>query len=196
MRRRRKRNFRKWIDVLLISFIIALTTTIITISISTHYEFQQTTVSATTNNSKLNSEVPSLIEETDSNMPGITLLNETSIHSLIPFHLTYPKTPFAPVNEDIFTYIKDSKQHYISSLETQNKLNKVNTIGDLSITSEIYEYKDYYSVVLKKTSSLNRLTHDRTYHTIVFHKDTGEIIDSADLFNHHEENLNLLSSYI
>lgn len=199
MRRYRKRNYRKWIDVILVSFIIALTTTIITISISTHYEFEHTTVSATTNHPlgvEYNSEIPSLIEETGSNIPNIQMLVETSVHSLVPFNLTYPKTPFHSVNEEINRYIKDSKQHYISSLEDQNKLNKVKTLGDLNITSEVYEYKDYYSIVLKTVSTLDRITYNRSYHTIVFNKETGEMIDSKSLLNNDVQHLSLLANYI
>lgn len=191
----RKSKRSAWIDFFLISSIIALTAIIIiTITVTGQFKFQKTTVSATANP---NLEIPSLIDMTESNHPGIEIVHESSINSLIPYSLQYPKTPFDLVNEQINTYIEDSKYNYINALNEKNQKNKVKTIGHLNITSEIHEYNDqYYSIVLKNQSSLNRLSYDESFKTIVFHKETGDIVHPRALLNDDVGHLDVLAKAI
>lgn len=193
--RHRKSNRSAMIDFLLISSIITLTAIIIiTISITGQFKFQKTTVAATANP---NVEIPSLIDITDSSFPGIEIVTETSINSLVPYTLHYPKTPFDSVNEQIKTYINDSRYNYITALHNRNEKNKVKTIGNLNITSEIHEYNDqFYSIVLKNESSLNRLTYEESFNTIVFHKDTGNIVHPRELLNDDVGHLDVLAKAV
>ncbi|WP_096549843.1 polysaccharide deacetylase family protein [Ureibacillus thermosphaericus] len=192
--RQRKSKRRAWIDLILIGSIIALTTIIvITISITGQFKFQKPTVSATTKYP----EIPSLIDETDSKFPEIRIVSESSMNSLIPYSIDYPKTPFDLVNEQITKYIKDSKRDYITSLNEKNHVNKVKTIGDLDISTEIHLFNNqFYSIVLKKRLSLNRVSYKETYKTIVFNKETGELIDSSTLLNKDIGHLGLLAEFI
>lgn len=181
-----------WIDILLIGSIIALMTLIIiTVSVTGQFNFQKPAASATTNKPSDNS---SMLNEKDSEVPEIKILTESSNDNLIPYAIVYPKTPFSQVNEQIQTYIEDAKQNYITQLNDKNQASKIKTAGDLIITTEIYDFKDqYYSIVLKKQQSLNRVSYRESFKTFVFHKKTGEIIQSHALFNNNIIHLNLMA---
>lgn len=195
MKRRRKSRRGAWIDFFLIGSIITLTTIIITISITDQFKFQKPTVSATT--TEYPSDISSLIEEKESQFPKIRIISESSVNHFIPYSLEYPKTSFDQVNDQINQYIKDAKQVYTKTLNQKIKESKIKSIGDLTITTEIYEFKDkYYSVVLKKQLSYNKVSYKETFKTIVFNKDNGEIIESNTLFNHNIGHLNLLARYL
>ncbi|QBK24640.1 polysaccharide deacetylase family protein [Ureibacillus thermophilus] len=195
MKRRRKSRRGAWIDFFLIGSIITLTTIIITISITDQFKFQKPTVSATT--TEYPSDISSLIEEKESQFPKIRIISESSVNHFIPYSLEYPKTSFDQVNDQINQYIKDAKQVYTKTLNQKIKESKIKSIGDLTITTEIYEFKDkYYSVVLKKQLSYNKVSYKETFKTIVFNKDNGEIIESNTLFSHNIGHLNLLARYL
>jgi len=195
MKRCRKSKRGAWIDFFLIGSIIALTTIIITISITGQFKFQKPTVSATT--TEYPSDISSLIEEKDSKYPEIQLISESSVNHFIPYSLEYPKTSFDQVNDQINRYIKNAKQVYTETLNQKNKESKIKSIGDLTITTEIYEYKDkYYSIVLKKQLSYNKVSYKETFKTIIFNKDNGEIIESNTLLNNDTGRLNLLARYL
>ncbi|MED3661137.1 polysaccharide deacetylase family protein [Ureibacillus sp. FSL K6-8385] len=195
MKRRRKSKRGAWIDSLLIGSIITLTTMIIITTFMTgHFKFQQPTVSATT---KYPVETSSLIEERSTAFADIPLISETSANKLISYSLEYPKTPFNQVNGIINQYIEQVKNDYINTLVEMHKAGNNHASGDLNISTDIYDWnRQYYSIVLKKRLSLDQDSSHESFKTIVFHKDTGDIVESGALLNQNTEYFHLLANYL
>lgn len=181
-----------WLDVLLISTIILLTVCIVFFIISNgDSKFQSTTASA-----KTIEDYSSSIEQSNSKFLGITINTEKSNNDLIPFYLVYPQTSFDSVNQEISTYIEQSKETYLNEIRLKKNVS-IDTNSDLRISTKIYEHqKQYYSIVLTRKVSFDGAKYDTTIQTYFFDKQTGQLLSMRDLLDEKVSNLEVFAQYI
>ncbi|MEK4228153.1 polysaccharide deacetylase family protein [Solibacillus sp. FSL H8-0538] len=186
---RRKRG--PWIDITLISSIIALIAVIVFFAIITDdFKFQKTSASEKESSSDLTEE--------DSAFPGVRIATDISNDKEMPFALQYPLTNFDSFNEAVTTYIQLSKERYINAMRLQNNANpKAPLPGELNISFETYQYDEhYYSFVFTKNTSLNSTDYDTSIETFFLNNETGEMLDIRTLLNKDLKSLETFAAHI
>ncbi len=183
------------LDSLLLSIIFLLTVLIAGfIFVSGDSKFQSTSAAET---SKKNNTITNYTE-TQSEFPGILVINEISRDTSVPYSIRYPKTKFDTVNEEISKYITESKENYFNAARLYRNAHKdENILGDFRISLEIYQFKnDYYSIVLTNKSSVDRTKYDTTMQTYVFNKNTGKIVSMYELLDKKVKNLEVFAHFV
>ena len=178
MEKRQRKKRGPWIDLLLISTIIALTAIIIFFVITTDdFKFQKTNASEPEQSSE--------ITEADSAFPGVRIATDISNDKNIPFAIQYPITEFEPFNEVVHTYIESSKERYINTMRLQvNAKSKNNVPGELNISFDTYQYEEqYYSFVLTKNMSTDDNGYQTSVETFFLNNETGELLDIRTVLN-------------
>lgn len=194
MKNKHNRKRAGWLEGLLISTIVMLTTFIVFfIFFNGDSKFQRTAVPAA-NASEGSS--PTINETNSVKYPGVRILSEAVNDNSLRYHINYPQTQFDAVNNKIIQYITTSKENYINSLRLKNNVD-VKANGNLLIDYDIYEYKNkYYSIVFTEKVSLDSIVYNTSMETFVINKETGGIIAPINLLNKKVENLNQLAKHV
>lgn len=177
---------RPWIEFTLIGAIITLAVGILLfISMSENLEFQKTTASAT-DHSKVSTSI------TDSEFPDIRIVTEKNTGTNMTYNISYPKTIFDNVNQEITQYITTSKDIYKSELKSSEV-----TKGDLHIEVELSEYKNaFYSITLKNNITIDDHAYNTSIQTYLITKVSGEFILVEELLSGNGTYLEILAKYV
>lgn len=179
---------RPWIEFALISTIITLAIVIIFfISMNGNFKFQKPTTTASATD-----HVKESVSITDSEFPDIRIVTETNSGSNMTYNISYPKTTFDNVNQEIARYITASKEFYKSELK-----NSEVTKGDLHIEVALSQYKaELYSITLRNNLTIEGRAYNTSIQTYLFNKTTGEFISTQELLNGNELFLKVLAKYV
>lgn len=191
MKNRQRKKRGPWIDLLLISTIIALTAIIVLFVITTDdFKFQKTNASEPEQSSE--------ITKADSAFPGIRIATDVSNDKNMPYAIQYPITEFEPFNEAIHTYIESSKERYINTMRLQvNAKSKDNLPGELNISFDTYQYEEqYYSFVITKNMSTDASGYQTSVETFFLNNETGELLDIRTLLNKDLKSLETFAVHI
>lgn len=179
---------RPWIEFALISTIITLAVVIIFfISMNGNFKFQKTTTTASATD-----HVKESVSITDSEFPDIRIVTERNSGTNMTYNISYPKTTFDNVNQEITQYITTSKDIYQSELKNSEMAK-----GDLHIEVALAQYQsELYSITLKNNITIDDRAHNTSIQTYLFNKTTGEFISTKELLNDNELYLNILAKYV
>ncbi|WP_186672845.1 polysaccharide deacetylase family protein [Sporosarcina sp. BP05] len=182
---RNRRSF--WIDVTFSIVIIALTVSAISlISLTSKKE-----TASHPYNKQATTQVPVVVDTTDSNYPAIKISTETSNDLYTPFSIQYPKSLHSSFNKAIASYIKDAKQGYLTK-HNGSKLNR-----KMNISLDILTHRSgNYSFVLtdsRSTGKPNEQTRIQSFH---LNPDTGGSLTISDVLGHNSKHLEILSTLV
>lgn len=187
---RKKRG--PWIDLVLVSSIIALLGVII-ILIVTKNEFKFQFISASEQE-----QTESDITEEVSAFPGVRIATEISDDPKMPFAIQYPLTDSVTFNEAITTYIQSAKNQYINAMRLQNNAQQKNQVpGELNIRLDTYQHGDkFYSFVLTNKISLNSKDYEVSVETFFFNNETEELLNIRTLLNEDLKSLETFAAHV
>ncbi|WOV88635.1 polysaccharide deacetylase family protein [Sporosarcina oncorhynchi] len=190
------RKFRSnvWIDITFSITIILLTLSTILLLFSSEKRQEATEVPQ---KEKVNSNPPVLIEEIDSNYPGVKIVTKTSNDLNAPFAIQYPQSLHNSFNEEIVEYITKAQTNYIDLINKERKLDE-NVIGELNISFEtISHHSGNYSFVFVTTSNVGENTlgsmEIRSFHLA---PESGESFTLVDLLDHDSNKLDKVASLV
>lgn len=190
------RKFRKPIQNLLVFGGIILLTTLAIVFILSNESLKFKKTQAET---EINEPVNNTLTKTNSQFPEISIITDFSDDVYTPFKLVYPQTDNDHFNASILTYITETKNDYLTTMNNNiNNEKKDTTVsGELNIGLEIFQHNEiYYSFVLTTvvyTGGENQRTSTKTF---FYNLETGEMLDLKSLLNGNDNNLIKLATYV
>lgn len=126
-------------------------------------------------------DVPSTIDETESNFAGIKIITEISNDTDTPFAIQYPQSNHLAFNDKVKKYIKSLKYDYLLNI-TENKQENKNLKNELNISFDTFKHPNgTYSFVIVHNESLKGQEDDGSIHTFHLNPETGEMPTLQDV---------------
>ncbi|RUL52055.1 polysaccharide deacetylase family protein [Lysinibacillus antri] len=197
MKNDRQEKRRSWIHFSLLSSMFLLTLIIGVFIFSTGDSKFQSFTSAKTK-AEIAYVPDVLLSESPTKFKDIQIITETSDHTTMPYAVNYPKTNFQNINKEISQFIASSKENYVEAVRLYTNANsKVDVVGEFLMTADISLHNNnYYSVILKNNTKINKANYDTTYQTYLFNKNSGELISFSQLLNNKVENLEVFAKHV
>ena len=181
-----------WIDLVLITSILALVGVIVFLTvINDGFPLRDKEANAA------HSSIDSIVTEEESTFPGIRIISDISNDPTLPFALQYPQTNDELFNSMVEEYITSSKKNYISAMHLNKKPQKDAALSsELNIHFDTYQYDEvYYSFVLTERMSTNNTT-TTTLKTFFYNIETAQVLDIRTLLGEDIKSLETFSSHV
>ncbi|MDJ0332277.1 polysaccharide deacetylase family protein [Planococcus sp. S3-L1] len=181
----KRRSF--WINTFLLFFIGILT--ISTFSLMTMATKKDN--ASTSEANKVTVPTKIMFNTSESDIPGIKIVTETSTDASAPFVLQYPQTEYSTHNKAVFQYIERAKENYLT--KTQN--GKVE--GDLTISYEIISHSSKkYSIALTTNRVIGEASEQQRIESFHWNLETGENFTIKDVLENDSKHLMMLSTLV
>lgn len=126
-------------------------------------------------------DIPSTIDETESNFAGIKIITEIANDMNTPFAIQYPQSNHTAFNDKVKKYIKSLKYDYSLDV-TEYKQEYSDLKSELNISFETFKHPNgIYSFIIVNNESINEQKSKSTIRTFHLDPETGEMPTLQDI---------------
>lgn len=139
--------------------------------------------------------IPSTIDESESNFAGIKIITEISNDMNTPFAIQYPQSKHISFNDIVKKYIKNLKYDHLINI-AEYKQNNKNLKSELNISFETFQHPNgIYSFIIVNNESMNDQESKGTIKTFHLNPETGEMPTIKDVMADDQEQLVKLAEH-
>lgn len=138
--------------------------------------------------------IPSTVDETESNFAGIKIITEIANDMNTPFAIQYPQSNHIAFNDKVKKYIKSLKYDYLLNIAEYKQKYK-NLKSELNISFETFKHPTgIYSFIIVNNESINDEKNKGTIKTFHLNPETGDMLTIQDVISD-EEQLKILAEF-